>query len=300
MCHDLVRPHSNRYAADILALHQRLNFRSLLSLPADACAYQVRRPDGLLTLGLRTDQLDHRHLLALQGFRLAQYLQLGWICEDLIAARGMFCEPSHGIRDDDLHLVTVSPSGEILGFLGLVGSADQEGLPLHDPDRWRFPVERAHGVDLADHIADSAVRSHQVRELKRFVHRRSMTDRDLRLRVSLELLLAAAQLFLQLPDTRYVVGDVEEHVALRHLVMVGLDVRLIEGTAPRLGGHDYLHPAYTKRGDVKPFVAAVPDPVGIGRRARQLEHALSSPTALDGARSLLTGGAGPVTRVSAA
>lgn len=300
MCNDVVRPHSNRYAADILALHERLKFHSLLSLPPDACAYQVRRPDGLVTLGLRTDQLDHRHLLALQGFRLAQYLKLGWICEDLIAARGMYCEPCHGVRNDDLHMVTVSPAGDILGFLGLVGSADPDGVSLHDPGRWQFPVERAHGISLAEHTRGEVVYSHEVRELKRFVHRRSMTDRDLRLRVSLELLLAAAHLFLQLPSTRYVVGDVEEQVALRHLVMVGLEVRLLEGTSPQLVGRDYLHPAYTMRTGVKPFVAAVPDLAGIATRAQQLECALSSPTALAAARSMLVGGVGPVQRVAAA
>jgi hypothetical protein len=299
VCNDLVRPHSKRYADDILALHDRLNFRSLLSLPPQECAYQARRADGLLTLGLRTDQLDHRHLLALQGFRLAQYLKLGWICQDLIAARGMFCEPSYGVGEDDLHMVTVSPTGEILGFLGLAASADPEGVELRDPKRWRFPVERAHGVDLADHIGEGTVHSRQVRELKRFVHRRSMTDPELRMRVTLELLLAAAHLIGQLPSTRWVVGDLEEQVALRHLVLVGLDVRLIEGTSPHLAGRDYLHPAYTKRGPVKPFIAAVPDPRGIADRARQLAHALSSPTAMAGTRSMLTGGVGPVQRVAA-
>jgi hypothetical protein len=126
-----------------------------------------------------------------------------------------------------------------------------------------------------------------------------MTYRGMRMRVTLELLLAAGSLVLTLPDTRYVVGDVEEQVALRHLVMVGLDVRLIEGTAPRLTSGDYLHPAYTKRGEVKPFVAAVPDRAAIAARMQRLDAALASsqPTKLLGA--MLATDAGGVQRVAA-
>lgn len=298
MCIDAVHPRSHRYAADILALQDGLNFRSLLAVPVERSVYRVHRPDGVITLGLRTDQLTSRHLLALQGFRLAQYLKLGWICEDIIASRGMFCEPAHG-GDDDLHMVTVSDSGDILGYLALVGNADAAGLALDDPCRSLFPVERAHDINLAEQITEPGVRSDQVRELKRFVHRRSMTDRRMRIRVTLELLLAAGNLVLNLPSTRFVVGDVEEHVALRHLVMVGLEVRLIEGTQPRLTAGDYLHPAYTKRGDVKPFLAEVPDRLAILRRIQRLEVALASsrPTELLG--SMLATEAGAVERVAA-
>src|SRR6478735_12694946 len=172
------RPTAGRYARDILALQERLNFRTLRDVERAAAAYAVRRPDGLVTLGLRTDQLSSRHLLGLQGFRLAQYLQLGWDCSDRIAAQGMFCEPTVGMRDDDLHMVTVDGNGHILGYLGLVGAGDSVPRPLDDPDRELFPVEVAHGINLFDTVPTVRnVTADQVRELKRFVHRRSMTDK---------------------------------------------------------------------------------------------------------------------------
>ena len=71
-------PARERYAGAILALQERLTFRSLATLPE--VAYRADRADGLTTLGLRTDQLTARHLLGMQGFRLAQYLRLGWVC----------------------------------------------------------------------------------------------------------------------------------------------------------------------------------------------------------------------------
>lgn len=300
MCKDGLRANHGRYARDILALQDGLNFRSLLKTGSADSTYHARRPGGLLTLGLRTDQLGDRHLLGLQGFRLAQYLQLGWVCEDVIASRGMFCEPTQGLRDDDLHMVTMSESGEILGYLGLVGTEDVTPLELRDPARAPFPVEKAHGINLFDVVdAGDAMTTDQVRELKRFVHRRSMTDRGLRLRVTLELLLAAGTLVLGLPTTRLVVGDVEEHVALRHLMMVGLRIRLIEGTQPQLTERDYLHLAYEKRATVKPFVAEVPAADEIAARMRRLDAVLSSNDPGSGTRQLIADCGGSLARVAA-
>lgn len=299
MCTNGLPGRGSRYARDILALQERLNFRSLHDMPADRAIYAARRPNGFLTLGLRTDQLTDRHLLGLQGFRLAQYLQLGWVCEDVIASQGMFCEPVHGLRPDDLHMVTISPAGEILGYLGLVGSSDDTPMDLSDPGRRRFPVEEAHGINLFDIVPGGAATTDQVRELKRFVHRRSMTDRGVRLRVTLELLLAAGTMIAGQDDARYVVGDVEEHVALRHLMMVGLEIRLIEGTQPELNTTHYLHHAYTKRAVVRPFVAAVPPADVTRERMFRLHSILSSTDPSQGTRELVANCMGTVLRVAA-
>jgi len=293
------RPTSGRYARDILALQERLNFRSLHDV-GSVGTYAARRADGLVTLGLRTDQLSSRHLLGLQGFRLAQYLQLGWVCPDRIAAQGMFCEPTVGMRDDDLHMVTVDRSGQILGYLGLVGAGDGGQRPLDDPDRELFPVEVAHGINLFDTVPTVRnVTADQVRELKRFVHRRSMTDRLLRLRVSLELLLAAGTIVADEPNVRLVTGDVEEHVALRHLVLIGLQVQLIDGTTPQLNTEHYLHLAYVKRGPVRPFVAEVPSSAELRARMDRLQGILSADDVGSAARTLLGRPGGSVERIAA-
>ena len=83
-------------------------------------------------------------------------------------------------------------------------------------------------------------------ELKRFVHRRTLTDRVLRLCVTLELILGAGIIMRGL-STRLMIGDVEEQGAARHLILVGLKTSLVEGTRPQLSLQDYLHPAYTQR-----------------------------------------------------
>jgi hypothetical protein len=285
-----------RYTGAILAMQERLTFRSLATLPD--VAYRAERADGLTTLGVRTDQLTPRHLLGMQGFRLAQYLRLGWVCSDAIASRAMFCEPTQALRPDDLHLVTVDAQGRILGYLGLAG-VDGARL-MADPERPAFPVEVAHGVNLADVVPDLAgTPAHQVRELKRFVHRRSMTDKLERLRVTVELLLAAGSVVLAMPEVRVMVGDVEEHVALRHLMMMGMETRLVEGTTPALDERHYLHHAYTQRAAVRPFVADVPSPEALGRQVRLLAELLESPDPIGCLRALVSDFGGHVERVAA-
>ena len=62
-------------------------------------------------------------------------------------------------------------------------------------------MEVAHGINLFDSVpAARNVTADQVRELKRFVHRRSMTDKMLRLRVSLGHLVGTAPALLSLAD----------------------------------------------------------------------------------------------------
>ena len=280
MCTTPTRGATRRYAADIVALHDRLRYHHLLDhLPAGDLLHQAARGDGLVTVTATTEHLPHRYLLGLQGFRLAQYLQLGWTCEEALHRSAGFCEPLQSLHDDDVHVVTYnSRTGRILGYLSLTTSGDDAPRDLRDPDRARFPVETAHRVDVFERVpAPEGVRSDQVRELKRFVHSRTLTDKAQRLRVTLELLLGTGRTLMALdPAVRVLVGDVEEQVALRHLLLAGLDVHLIEDTQPWLPDDDLLHLAYTRRGEVKPFVAHVPDRAELEGRIELLEATLAS------------------------
>jgi hypothetical protein len=271
---------ARRYAADIIALHDRLSHRHLLDhLPSADLLHRASRGDGLVTVAVATQHLPHRYLLGLQGFRLAQYLQLGWACEEALHRSAGFCEPLQSLHPDDVHVVTYSSrTGRILGYLSLTASGDDEPRDLRDPDRARFPVETAHRVDVFGSVAaPEGVRSDQVRELKRFVHSRTLTDKAQRLRVTLELLLGAGRTLVALePAVRVLVGDVEQQVALRHLLLAGLDVHLIEDTRPWLPDDDLLHLAYTRRGEVTPFVAHVPDRAELEGRVELLEATLAS------------------------
>jgi hypothetical protein len=303
MCTEETSSTTGRYAADIVAMHDRLSYRRLLQhLPVADLPHLAVRGDGLVTVAARTAQLPHRYLLGLQGFRLAQYLQLGWACQQTLHSSALFCEPLRSLHADDVHVLTLDGrGGRILGYVTLTTAGDGESRPLLAPDRALFPVETAHGINLFDRVpAPPGVRTDQVREIKRFVHSRTLTDRAQRLRVTLELLLGMGQaLAASEPAVRVLVGDVEEKVALRHLVLAGLDVHLIEDTRPGLSDDDLLHPAYSRRGTVKPFVAHVPEREELLRRIALVETTLSSDDLFE-ATDALSGALRGITRRVAA
>ena len=286
MCHHSLGSAAVRYAEDVVSLHRNLSFRLLTGELAerDLLHHEVRG-DGLVTLAVRTRHLPHRYLLGLQGFRLSQYLQLGWICEETVYSSAIFAEPVHGASPDDVHVLCLDGGGTILGYLCLTASHDAEPRDLLDPDRSPFPVEEAHGINLFDHVGSlPGTTTDQVRELKRFVHARSLTDRTQRLRVTMELLYGMGRVIAGMrPGIRTLVGDLEEHVALRHLMLAGLDVHLIDGTSPALAQRDLLHHMYVVRGSVKPFVAHLPADEVIAEKVAMLESTLSSEDLFDAA-----------------
>jgi hypothetical protein len=301
MCHDSSGDAAVRYVADVVSLHRRLAYRGLAHrVPARDLLHRVERGDGLLTVAVSTRALPHRYLIGLQGFRLAQYLRLGWVCEDVVYSSALFHEPVRNICADDVHILTMNGQGAILGYLSLSAAGDGEPERLSDPGRSLFPVERVHAVNLFDHVAAlPGVRTDQVREVKRFVHSRSLVDRQLRLRVTLELMYAMACVLATLrPAVRTLVGDLEENVALRHLLLSGLEVQIVEGTTPRLADRDLLHHAYVERASVKPFVAHLPDEEGIASRIRLLRQTLDSPSLFDAASLLAHATHGSLTRVA--
>lgn len=269
---------STRYAADVVSLNRDLSFRNLTRQDPAIFTHFVERGDGLVTLSVPTRHLPHRYLIGLQGFRLAQYLQLGWACSSVAYRQAIFCEPLGVAHADDEHIITLSPTGRILGYVSLATNGDEESRDLFDPARAAFPVEEAHGVNIFDHVAPlPGTGSHEVRELKRFVHSRTLTDKTQRLRVTLELLHGLGQaVAASAPAVRTLIGDVEEHVALRHLLMAGLEVQLVEGTAPRLTDDDLLAHAYTERASVKPFVSHLPDAAFAAQQTEMLKEMLDS------------------------
>ncbi|HKT03885.1 MAG TPA: hypothetical protein VJT31_30510 [Rugosimonospora sp.] len=287
-----VRAHSAqaRYVRDVLALHDTLRYdRIPQHVAGDGLCWQVRRPDGLLTLAVRTDQLPHRYLLGLLGFRLAQYLRLGYASADVVYRAAMFCESAANVHPRDIHVVTLDgDTGRILGYVGFGASPDPVPRDPRDPGRVLFHTEHAHDVNLFHRVPPpDGLTTHEVREVKRFVHNRQMSDRGLRLRVSLELLLGAGHAVAALdPAPRVLIGDVEERLALRHLLMLGLDVQLVEGTRPVLPAAEVMHPMYLVRASVKPFVSRVPAGPELQRRIEELDRALAAPDVFGGVRRL--------------
>lgn len=300
MCHLLSGDRGERYVADVVSLHRNLSFKGLLArVQPQHVLHRVERGDGLVTLAIQTQHLPHRYLVGLQGFRLAQYLQLGWVCADVVYSSAIFCEPVDAVHPEDAHVITLSPAGAILGYLTLAGPGQGKPADLLDRGRDRFPVEVAHGINLFEHVPGlPGVRTDQVRELKRFVHARTLSDRTQRLRVTLELLYGMGRVIADIrPQVRTLVGDVEEHVALRHLLLSGLDVRLVDGTVPQLAEQDLMHHAYVARASVKPFVTHLPEEFQVRAKVSMLEDTLASPDLFVATRAMARS-SGSLTRIT--
>ncbi|MBA8826612.1 hypothetical protein FHX42_003991 [Saccharopolyspora lacisalsi] len=233
---------------------------------------------------------------------MAQYLEIGWASPEVVTTRALFTEPMRSLRRHDLHFVTLDEkTGEILGYITLAQNADPQPVSVRDHEsRHRFPVEGAHEVDLFGAVdAPAELTTHEVYEIKRFVHACWLDDAQRRLQISLELILAVTRTLESCtPRIRALVGDAEASVALRHLLMMGLNVTSVTGTDPRLNRDNILYPTYATRDVVEPFYARVPAPSGLSHRAACLEEVLSSsspPTAL---RELLREVRGTVERVA--
>ncbi len=251
-----------RYTNDILELNDRLSFRRLPDVIEGEPVW-LRRRQGtpLTTVAALESQIPDRYLLGIYGFRLSQYLRLGWACPDTVYHRSLFTEPRHHPSPDDLHVITLDQrTGRILGYVSLAHGSEASGRRLGDPDRAPFPFEVAHRLRVQDELPDvAAFACDAVREVKRFVRDVSLKERELRARVPWELLLGlAGGLSAISPRLELLVGDLQESVALRHLLTVGMRTRLIEHTSPALHPGEVMRPMYVKRKSVKPFVAEIP------------------------------------------
>lgn len=254
-------PRARRYARDIIRLHDRLGYRRLpLELRGDPLSL-VEDPDGaLVTVTGRDSQFPSRYLKGMLGFRLAQYLRLNWISADAVHRAAAFHEPLPHSPVENIHTVTLcARSGKIRGYVGLACSADAESLPLDSPCRTPFPTEAAHGIDLLGRYARPGLGTHQAFEFKRFLRDQTMPRDEQHSRVPWHLMLGIGEALLALGDgVRVVLGDAKEHVALRHLRLVGFDLHVVEGTSPYLCPSDPMAPIYRQTVVAKPFAAPVP------------------------------------------
>jgi hypothetical protein len=275
-----VQPAVERYARDVVGLHSRLSFRHL---PDEVLGEPlwVRRRGAvpLTTVAALESQIPDRYLLGIYGYRLSQYLRLGWASPETVYARSMFAEPRQHPNARDVHVVTLDQrTGRILGYVGLAHAQAPEGATLGDRTRPRFPFEVAHRLLVQDELPDLAnVRCDSVREVKRFVRDVGLRDKELRARVPWEVLTALGGVLSAIsPRIGLLVGDLQESVALRHLLTIGMRTRLIENTAPALGTDDVMRPMYIKRKSVKPFVAEVPPPGRVEMLTAAMDASLAS------------------------
>lgn len=253
-----------RFSRDIVDLHGRLTFEGLPEAVRGEPVHRHDSGDGLLTLAFRDSQLPQRYLLGLHGFRLAQYLRLGWVCEVQVHQRALFHEPMrprHG--QEDVHVVCLClRTGRIQGYAALAGSRDPEPLPLDAPERRLLAVEKDHRVRLLDPCAEPGLTTHHIYEAKRLLRDQAMPRGDLAARVPWHVLLAWGQALWAAGGGGHralVAGDAKERGSLRHLRLMGFRLDVVEGTAPSLPRTDLLWPIFESAEVAKPFVGRMPD-----------------------------------------
>lgn len=254
---------AKRFAQELVRLHGTLTYRGLLdALRGEPLCRLDRYDDGLTTVSFRQRQLPERYLRGMLGFRLAQFLQVGLIDPELVYCRALSHEPViEATGPDTIHTVTLTETGRIVGYIGMVGSRDPEPLLLDAPERARFPAEVAHNVDLLSPFTMPGRTTHNAYEIKRFVRDRAMPRGVQRDRVPWHLVLAVGKVALALGDEiQVVLGDSSERGALRHLRLVGIDLFVVEQTTPSLPRSELMWPSYYLPSErlAKPFVGAVP------------------------------------------
>ncbi|WP_055547783.1 hypothetical protein [Streptomyces sp. NBRC 110028] len=291
-----------RYIQDILRMHSRLSYHRMAAEleKNDALLHRSAHGRGLVTIAAHTASIPERYLLGLAGFRLSGYLRAGYASEDVVFEQSLFCEPIREFHDADTHVITTdADSGRILGYVALAHGKDPEPRPLLAPDRRLFPCEEAHAMRLQTVLPDAAaLNTHEIREVKRFVQAHDVTDRAQRLRITLELLAGITMaVHASGGSIKLLVGDVEEHVALRHLVLLGLDVHLLTGTTPALSRRDLMHPMYIAREKVLPFCAWTPELDEIAKRGKLLEQAVADASPIRALRGLMAELSGTVKHV---
>jgi len=256
-------PATARYVHDLARLHSSLRYRGLEAAILGAPLARIDGlGDGLTTLSFWEWQLPERYMLAVLGFRLAQFLQTGLMDRELAHRLALFHEPlpapTKGVGT--VHTVTLTGDGRIVGYLGLVGSPDPEPLPLDSPVRLGLPVEVAHRVDLLSEYAAPDRTTHNAFEIKRFVRDHQLPRGEQRNRVPWHLMLACLKVGVALDEIQVIVGDAGERGALRHLRLVGFDLKVVEGTTPWLPRSELMWISYElpveKR--AKPFASLVP------------------------------------------
>ncbi|MFD3563586.1 hypothetical protein ACFWVU_28545 [Streptomyces sp. NPDC058686] len=299
----LVNEARGRYIQDIVRMHSRLSFHGMAGQlqKNDALLYQANHGRGLVTLVAHTGQIPERYLIGLAGFRLAEYLQAGFASEELVFGRSLFCEPIREFHQDDTHVITIDEeTGRILGYVALAHSKDPEPRPLTDPGRLLFPCEEVHSVRLQTALPDvQALETRHVREVKRLAHNHTVTARDLRLRITLELLAGITMaIHAERDSIRLLIGDLEEHIALKHLVLLGLDVYLLTGTTPKVSRQDLMHPRYFNAEKVLPFYSWIPPVEQVAQVGKQLEEAAAALSPIRALRGLMADLSGSVEHLS--
>jgi hypothetical protein len=245
----------NAYARALVALHRSLRFPDLPdAVGAGALSRIEGLGDGLTTIAFSSDAVDERHLRAVFGFRLAEFVDLALMSTELARQTALLAEPPDATV---VHTVVLGADGRILGYVGLLGSRDVLPRRLDDPNRFRYPVEVAHDVDLLTPFAGSGLTTHEVFEIKRFVRAGNVPPGRISERVPWHLILAMGRSVLPM-GFPLMIGDSRANGALRHLRLIGFEPLVVPGTKPALPRTSLMWSSYLLPVPAIPFAGLVP------------------------------------------
>jgi CRP-like cAMP-binding protein len=270
------------FCRDVVAAGGEVRLPALFRSPPPGTLYHRRDRHGVAVVAAPTTSLPPESVAALLRFRLAQYLDIGFIDRRLAHRQRMRTEPASVVAPNDIHLIAGVPAtGEVLCYAVLEQPpATSAVCRLRSPDRPLYPVERVHGVGLYQRLPilpDLPVA--KVRELGRFVkNQHPAAPRDLVVRAVVELgaavfRLAAGPLRLSLDA---VIGDLEEHVAKQNLDFFHVPSVVIHGTVPYQHSASYLYPRYQLH-TVHPFACLASDISTALPRLHAIDDALDKP-----------------------
>jgi hypothetical protein len=270
------------FCRDVIAAGTRVRLPALLRTPPPGTLYHQAERQGVAVVAAPTTSLAPETIDGLLRFRLAQYLDIGFIDRGAAHRQRMRTEPASVVAPGDIHLVAGVPAtGEVLCYAVLEQPpAAASGCRLRSPDHPLYPVERVHGAGVFQRLPilpDLPVA--KVRELGRFVkNQRPSASRDLVVRAVVELgaavfRLAAGPLRLTLDA---VIGDLEEHVAKQNLDFFHIPSVVIHGTVPYQPNASYLYPRYQLH-TVHPFACLTSDLSTALPRLRAVDEALAKP-----------------------
>ncbi|MDO4254013.1 MAG: hypothetical protein Q4C81_02540 [Kocuria sp.] len=266
-----------QFARHVMELHQKLTFTHLAtSLHSDPI--HVRRRHSYTIVACHHHHVPLRYQIGIMGFRLAQYLRLGWASPQVVYNHRMFWEDLNHPNPNDFHIVALdNTTGSIVGYLGAEFISDEDDTrSIYFPDRPLFPVEKAHHINIADWLPSPNIRLGEIMEIKRFVRNPAIPE-SMRLLVPLELVLGLMALTTaRKTHIPWAVGDLEMHVALRYLEVFGVETQVIKGTQPALPPDDPMWPMYLRRCEVLPFIGRVQPRPGIGHTFEGIDMALDT------------------------
>jgi hypothetical protein len=273
---------ADAFAEDVISAGAAVRVPALLSAPRPGALYRVAGRHGVAVTALPTTSLTRDEVAGLLRFRLAQYLDIGFVDRQVACAREMRSEPPSAVASGDVHVIAGVPgTGEILCY------AVVEQPPLAPPGcrvrsagRGLFPVEQVHGIGLYNRLPilpDLPVA--KVREMGRFArNQRPVVGRDLVARAVVETCVAIFRLMAgpMRMDVDAVIGDLEESVAKHNLDFLHVPSVVIHGTVPCPDGASHLYPRYQLH-TVYPFACLTSDIATALPRLRAVEEALDTP-----------------------